>query len=213
AAHVLIETAPRRVGEHAAHRAPPRLQVLRDPCEGAAGAGGGDEGIDAPVGLLPDLGSRGARVGVAVCGVGELVGPDGVGERAAGIHELRLAEDPTAGLLAHPLERNEGRVADRADEAAGGAAGRSALRAHAGTPGALARGSGAAPASVAAKAATSPSIRIEGGSIRCACASATMFESVPRRIRCPGSVARSMMAAGCPAAAPAASSLATMSGS
>src|SRR5207248_6297918 len=97
-------------------------------------------------------------------------------DRAAGIHELRLAEDLTAGLLAHPLEQNEGRVADRADEAAGGAAGRSALRAHAGTPGALARGSGAAPASVAAKAATSPSIRIEGGSIRCACASATMFE-------------------------------------
>src|SRR5205807_2035172 len=81
APHVLIVTAPRRVGEPPASRAPPRLQVLRDPCEGAAGAGGGDEGIDAPVGLLPDLGSRGARVGVAVCGVVELVGPDGVGER------------------------------------------------------------------------------------------------------------------------------------
>src|SRR5437879_5564153 len=102
-------------------------------------------------------------------------------DRAAGIHELGLAEDLTAGLLAHPLEQNEGRVADRADEAADGAAGRGALRAHAGTPGAPARGSGAAPASVAAKAATSPSIRIEGGSIRYACASATMFESVPRR--------------------------------
>src|SRR5438874_7550512 len=308
AAHVFIQTTARRVGEHAANGGAARLEVLRDARERAAGAGGGDEGIDAAVGLSPDLGARGARMSIAVGGVVELVGPDRVRERggqplrdllvlvgiavgnrghlvnlgtqhleqrvllrglvvghddhaavaarvahmrqpdagvagralddrasrgelsaalglqhdrarrpvldrAAGIHELGLAEDVAAGLFTHAPEPDERGVADRADEAAHGAAGVAARDAHAGTPAAAAGAVSAAPVSVAANAATSPRISSAGGWTGCAAVSAVMSPSVPRRIRCPGSVARSMMATGCPGAAPAARSLAMMPGS
>src|SRR4029077_19736772 len=63
---------------------------------------------------------------------------DGAGsavlDRATGVHELRLAEDLTAGLLADSLEQNRGCVPARPDEAADGAAGRAARSAHAETP-------------------------------------------------------------------------------
>src|SRR5439155_3255315 len=135
-------------------------------------------------------------------------------DRAAGIHELGLAEDVAARLFTHAPEPDERGVADRADEAAHGAAGVAARDAHAGTPAAAAAAAvSAAPVSVAANAAASPRISSAGGWTGCAAVSAVMSPSVPRRIRCSGSVARSMMATGCPGAAPAARSLAMMPGS
>src|SRR5206468_5196908 len=115
-------------------------------------------------------------------------------DRSAGIHELRLAEDFAAGLLTHAPEPNERGVADRADEAA--------RDAHAGAPAAAAGAVIAAAVSAGVNAATSPTIRSAGGSTCCTAASAVMSARVPRRIRCPGSVARSMIATGCPGAAP-----------
>src|SRR5205807_7073546 len=61
AARVFIEAAARGIGQHAAYRAPARLQILRDAGKGATGACGGDERIDPAAGLRPDLGARGAR--------------------------------------------------------------------------------------------------------------------------------------------------------
>src|SRR5262249_57569000 len=76
-----------RVGEHAADAGAAALQVLAHPGEGAAGAARGDEGVEATVGLVPDLRARGARVHLAVRGVVELVRPDGA--RQAGGEALR----------------------------------------------------------------------------------------------------------------------------
>src|SRR6185312_686486 len=76
-AHELIETAAGRIGQHAADGAPPRLQVPGDAGEGAAGARGDDEGVQAARGLLPDLRSGRLDMCLPVGGVVELIGPDG----------------------------------------------------------------------------------------------------------------------------------------
>ncbi len=109
-------------------------------------------------------------------------------DRAARIHELRLAEDLAAGLVTQALKTDERRVADRPDKAAHAA--------HARAPAALGCASRVS-ASAAATAATSPTMSSAGGSIACVRARAAMSASVPRRMRCCGSVARSMIATGC----------------
>jgi len=76
-----VEAAPGWIGEHAAHRLAARLEVLRNTCQRAARAHGGDERIDAPVRLLPDLGPGRLDVRAAVGRVVELVGPDRVAKR------------------------------------------------------------------------------------------------------------------------------------
>src|SRR5262249_5748524 len=132
-------------------------------------------------------------------------------DRAAGVHELGLAEDLAAGVLAHTPQAQERRVADRADEARDAA--------HATAPSAAASSAAAARAASVARvsavpsAATAPVMSSAGALARCSLASRAISASEPRRIRCSGQVARSMIAAGCTAAAPAPRSRAMMAGS
>src|SRR5262249_3006608 len=122
-------------------------------------------------------------------------------DRTAGIHELRFAENLTAGLFTQRPQPDQRRVADRADKAFD--------QAHASAPGAA----GAAGAPAGPMAATAPTIRGAGGVTASAVASAVRWPRLLRRMRCWGRVARSMIATGCSAAAPAARSRATIPGS
>src|SRR6185437_8116927 len=76
-----VEAAAGWIGDHAAHRLAARLEVLRYPRDRAARACSGDERIDAPIRLFPDLGPGRLDVRAAVRGVVELIGPDRVAER------------------------------------------------------------------------------------------------------------------------------------
>ncbi|MNS94319.1 hypothetical protein D3C72_1285310 [compost metagenome] len=74
----VVESAAVRVGQHDAHAGLVLFQAARDAGQRAAGAGRAGEGIDMPAGGVPDLGSGGLVVGLAVGQVVELVGPDRV---------------------------------------------------------------------------------------------------------------------------------------
>ena len=73
-AHVLVQAAAGRIGQHAAHRRAAATSGTRTrPAKRAAGAARGHEGIDAPAGLLPDLRARwcaSARRGWRCCRTG-----------------------------------------------------------------------------------------------------------------------------------------------
>src|SRR5262249_54208088 len=86
-------------------------------------------------------------------------------DRAAGVHELGLAEDLAAGVLAHTPQAQERRVADRADEAGDAA--------HATAPSAAAPSAAASLAASVARlsavpsAATAPVMSSAGALARC----------------------------------------------
>ena len=74
-----------RVGQRDAHAGVACLQRATDAGQGAAGARGADEAVDAAAGVVPDLRAGGGFVPVAVGGVVELVGEP----RAARIGGIR----------------------------------------------------------------------------------------------------------------------------
>src|SRR3546814_10854803 len=127
---------------------------IGDDDDGAIAARAGDQGeADAGVagGALDDDAARPQRA--ALLGVLD-DGPGGaVLHRAAGVLELRLAEDLAAGLLRQPAQADEGGVADRADKTVADVHGSGFLAEVSGLRRRLRTGGGARPARLAAPAA------------------------------------------------------------
>src|SRR5258708_35489568 len=78
--NVLVQAAAWRIGQYAADRLPAGLEIFRHAREGSTGATCRYKGVDATVGLSPDLRARGLHVCFTVRGVVELVRPDRTGE-------------------------------------------------------------------------------------------------------------------------------------
>src|ERR1700683_2126209 len=125
-------------------------------------------------------------------------------DRAARIHEFRLAEDLAAGLIAEATQSDQRRVAHGIDETAGDVHD---------SPAAVASTLCTGSAARAARRATSPTISSAGAATCALCACALMSPRQPAMTRWPGKVACSTIAGGRSASAPCARSSSTMRGS
>ena len=74
---VVVERSTFRIGQPNFDVRVARPQRFGNAGQRAARTNGADETVNAAIGLLPDFGARGLRMGAAIGGVVELIGPDG----------------------------------------------------------------------------------------------------------------------------------------